>query len=380
MNILAVSHEYPPIGGGGANAAYNLLNGFAERGHKVTLVTTAYAGRDGINKSEGIEIIEVPAKRSKPDSSSFAEMLDYLIKGYKKSKELVKNAKLSGETYDIVIAFFGIPSGPIGYMLKKKYRIPYIIRFGGGDIPGAQKRFDTVYKILRPAIRTIWRNSEARITNSEGLKQRASDYYKECKYEIIPNGVDTSRFYPGDKSDDKDTLNILFVSRLIEGKGLQYVIPRLKNIANNTDKKIKLTVVGDGPYRDNLVQLAAEHDVTDIIDFKGKKQGEELASLYREGDIFILPSEREGMPNVVLEAMASGLPVVMTPVQGSKELIDGNGFISDTNSFNDRVSELISDENLRKTMGQKSRERAVNLFSWDKAVDSYLNIMESVIR
>lgn len=379
MKILALSHEYPPIGGGGANAAYNLLNGLADRGHKVTLVTTAYFGRENIRVSEGIEIVEVPAKRSKPDSSSFVEMLDYLFKGYKKTKELVKETKSSDKPYDVAVAFFAIPSGPIGYMLKKKYKIPYVIRFGGGDIPGAQKRFDTVYKILRPAIRAIWRNSDARITNSEGLKQRASNYYKECKYEIIPNGVDTVRFTPKEKPNNS-TLNILFVSRLIEGKGLQYVIPHLKDIAGKADKNIKLTVVGDGPYKNKLIQLSEQYGVTDIIDFKGKKQGEELASLYREGDIFILPSEREGMPNVVLEAMASGLPIVMTPVQGSTELIDGNGFISDIDNFSDRIIELILDDNLRLSMGQKSRERAEKMFSWDNTVSGYISIMESIIK
>ncbi len=72
--------------------------------------------------------------------------------------------------------FFGIPSGPLGLYLKRKYEIPYVIRFGGGDIPGFQDRFSVIYKLIGPAIKAIWRNSDALVVNSSGLRKMALDY------------------------------------------------------------------------------------------------------------------------------------------------------------------------------------------------------------
>lgn len=376
MRILAVSHEYPPIGGGGANAAYHLLHGFANRGHEISLVTTAYAGRSGSDDNR-LKIYEVDSARKSPDSCSFAEMLDFMLKAMKCADRLVREAKSAGEPYDRCLIFFGIPSGPVGYRLKKKYGLPYFIRFGGGDIPGYQKRFDKVYKIIAPAIRVIWRDADMRIANSEGLRQMAYGFCDIYPFEVITNGVDTDTYCPLKVGDTvKDAVNILFVSRLIERKGLQHIIPELNRIIQSSDRDVKLTVVGDGPYREHLEGLAEKYGVVDHVDFVGSKKGDELISYYRGGDIFILPSSNEGMPNVVLEAMACGLPIIMTPCQGSAELVRDNGFISDTSGFADRIAELTRDSVKREKMGALSRQMVEEQFSWDSIIEKYLSVLE----
>lgn len=375
MNILALSHEYPPIGGGGANAAYHLLNGFAGKGHKVTLITTAYAGREFLKQETMLEICTVDSRRSAPDQCSFGEMLDYLIKAYRLAKRLVSEAIAQGTPYDECLVFFGIPSGPIAYMLKKKYKLPYMIRFGGGDIPGAQKRFKYIYPILAPAIRTIWRNAQYGVANSAGLKREAESFYKNCSYRVINNGVDTDKYVPLDSSHGDQTFNILAVGRLIPVKGLQYFIPMLDHIRQSTAKNIVFTVVGDGPYREYLEKMTSDTHVEDIVRFVGKKTGADLLSEYQTADLYVLPSEREGMANTVLEAMSCRLPVVMTPVPGSDEMISGNGYITEIKMFADRVIELINNDELRNHMGELSRERVINLFSWENSVNQYITLM-----
>ncbi len=382
MKILAISHEYPPIGGGGANAAYNLFKRFVSRGYEVTLVTTAYEDRDPAFIPAGLTIHEVRSRRARTDSCSFAEMFDFLIKARKMADRLVRDSIDTGKRFDAVLIFFGIPSGPIGYLLKRKYGLPYIIRFGGGDIPGFQKRFENVYKILAPAIRTIWRDADIRVANSEGLRQMALRFCDKYPFVVVPNGVDLSGYYPDkSKAEEKGdgTVNILFVSRLIERKGLQNIIPMLKQIMKATDKKIKLTVVGEGPYKEDLLRLTKENEVQQIVDFMGEKWGNELLSCYQAGDIFILPSSNEGMPNVVLEAMACGLPVVMTPCQGSDELIEGNGYVTDIPGFTDRLIELINDDEKRILMGEASRKLVAERFSWDMVVEAYITKIEKIV-
>ncbi|MGN0428128.1 MAG: glycosyltransferase family 4 protein [Agathobacter sp.] len=375
MRILAVSHEFPPIGGGGANACLFLTKGLVERGHQVTLITANYNGMPEEEIINGVQLVRVNSKRAHKEHCSFMEMLDYLRKALPLAVKMQKQ-----KAFDLCFVFFGIPSGPIGYMLKRRFQLPYIIRFGGGDIPGFQERFTKVYRLIGPAIKAIWKQADALVANSAGLKKMALDFWDKKDFRIICNGVDTDMFCPGNDHENGDTYRILFVSRLIERKGLQYVIPHLKEMEEHTGKKISLTIVGDGPYRARLEELASEHGVSSLTTFVGQKDKSEIVAFYQDADLFILPSAKEGMPNVVLEAMSCGLPVVMTPCQGSEELISGNGYIADIAHFTEKMEELIVNQELSKQMGQQSRRVILEQFSWNHAVIQYEKLMEECVK
>lgn len=374
MKILAISHEFPPIGGGGANACYFLTKGFVEKGYEVTLVTANYQGMPESEIVNGVRVIRVNSKRAHKEHCSFKEMLSYLLKAYPVANKLQKR-----ENFDVCLVFFGIPSGPIGYMLKKKYKLPYVIRFGGGDVPGFQERFTKVYKIIAPAIKLIWKKADALIANSQGLKDMALDFYNKKPFDVIPNGVDTEVFYPSVK-EESDEFKILFVSRLIERKGLQFIIPQLKKIQDSTEKSVKLIVVGDGPYRETLERIAEENHVSDMVEFVGQKGKEEIVPFYQNADLFILPSSKEGMPNVVLEAMACGLPIIMTPCEGSAELICENGYKAERKEFADYIIKLIGDNEMRKEMSINSNKRVKNFFSWKHIVNEYLETLDGLLK
>lgn len=369
MKILAISHEFPPIGGGGANACYFLTKGFVERGHEVTLITANYQGMPEKEVMNGVQIMRVNSLRKHKEHCSFKEMLSYLFKAYPVAKKMQKENR-----YDICLIFFGIPSGPIGYMLKKKYKLPYVIRFGGGDVPGFQERFTKVYKLIAPAIKMIWKKADARIANSQGLKDMALKFYDKKSFDIIPNGVDTEVFYPIEKADS-DEFKILFVSRLIERKGLQFIIPQLQKIQDSTEKKVKLVVVGDGPYRERLETITREYKVTDMVEFVGQKNKKEIVPFYQNADLFILPSAKEGMPNVVLEAMACGLPIIMTPCEGSKELVQDNGYILLTSEMGEKIQQLLRDKEMLQKLGHNSRRIVEEQFCWGHVVENYLTLM-----
>jgi glycosyltransferase involved in cell wall biosynthesis len=322
----------------------------------------------------GVTVYRVNARRAHREHCSFMEMLSFLSKALPLADRLEKK-----EQFDICLVFFGIPSGPIGYVLKKKYGLPYVIRFGGGDVPGFQERFAKVYKLIAPAIRTIWKHADARIANSTGLKQMALDFYDKKEFQVICNGVDTDMFYPAFLKDHED-LQILFVSRLIERKGLQYILPQLKEIQGQVTKKITLVIVGDGPYRVELERLTAECGVQSLVRFEGQKDKQELLTYYQNADIFILPSAKEGMPNVVLEAMACGLPVLMTPCEGSSELINQNGKIIETHQFGQEIVTLCRDDDLRQRYGRQSRRLIEEKFTWDAAIESYMKVMRGIRR
>lgn len=375
MKILIVSHEYPPIGGGGANACFFLAREFAKSGNDVDILTAMYEGLSEVERTEsGVNLYRVKCKRKNKEKSSFAEMLSFLCSAWRKAEAMARE-----NHYDKCLVFFGIPSGPIALHLKNKYGLPYVVRFGGGDIPGAQKRFKYIYAVVSPILRTIWRKADALIANSEGLKKRAQRFESRYEISVIENGVDDQFFSPSGRENETDTLKILFVSRLIEGKGLQFVIPKMKNInaqvVQKSKKSIKLFIVGDGPYREALEKLTKENGAEDIVSFEGRKNKDEVRTYYRNADLFILPSLSEGMPNVVLEAMACGLPIVMTPCEGSKELINGNGMISKPETFDEALIKMCTSEDKRKMMGQNSRTLVQECFRWESIAVRYLTLM-----
>lgn len=374
MRILVISHEFPPVGGGGANACLFLTRGYAKAGHKVTVITVWHEGLRERELLDGVEICRLKSKRTSREHCSFTEMLDYVRKACPFADSMAKK-----RSYDVCQVFFGIPSGPVGYWLKKRYGLPYIIRFGGGDIPGFQERFQRIYQILGPFVKLLWNHADALVANSEGLKAFAENFYDKNPIAVICNGVDTAAFYPREHDADSGQMHLLFVSRLIERKGLQYIIPKLTQIQAAADQPVHLTVVGDGPYRETLEGLAKQYGVTEMITFAGQKGKEELLAYYQSGDIFLFPSKREGMPNAVLEAMACGLPILMTPCEGSKELIDGNGRIVEAEKMGDLISEIVTDRERLRSWGRESRRRAAELFSWESVVQSYLEIMRGVV-
>ena len=117
----------------------------------------------------------------------------------------------------------------------------------------------------------------------------------------------------------------------------------------------------------------------DKICFVGQKDKTELLPFYQQADIFILPSKKEGMPNVVLEAMACGLPIVMTPCEGSKELISNNGMISSIDTFSDKVTMLCANAALRQDMGRNSLSNIEKTFQWKIVGKKYLDVFDTIV-
>ena len=362
MQILIITHVYPAIGGGGANACLNLAKEYAGQGHQVIIVTAWFLGLAEEERDGNIHIIRLKAKRKHLEHCGFI-----------RADKLLRT-----EHFDICQVFFAIPSGPVGYWLKLRYHLPYIIRFGGGDIPGFQERFQSIYKLIGPFEKVIWKKADALVANSRGLKKLACDFYDKKEIQIITNGVDEKWLQNGIRSVDShgDEIRLLFVSRLIERKGLQFILPELGWVNEQAGKRVTLTIVGDGPYRPELERIVAEHHLEQLVEFVGQKDKPELPLYYQAADIFILPSKKEGMPNVVLEAMASGLPIVMIPCEGSEELIHDNGYAMPASEFGDRLIALCRDGELRQQMGSASLQLVRERFRWRSIAEKYVMIME----
>ena len=188
---------------------------------------------------------------------------------------------------------------------------------------------------------------------------------------VISNGIKLERFQlEGFKRvnksqirkklglDSDDTL-LIYVGRLHPIKGVRFLIEAM-NILKNNEIEIKLIIVGDGHHKRDLEMLIKNLELKNQVEFKGWIPHEIIPEYMAASDIFILPSLTEGFPNVCLEAMASGLPIITTKIDGMSEIIeDGkNGYlVSPKNPFQiaERLKDLIHNKNLRKKFAKENK-------------------------
>jgi L-malate glycosyltransferase len=365
MRILMLNYEFPPIGGGASNAIYHVLREFSEKDLEIELITSSAGTYAEERFSKNIMLYRLDVGKKSHHYQSAKETLLWSLKTMRLMPKLLK------KNYDLCHCWFGWPPGFFGYLHRK--RLPYVVSLRGTDVPGFNPRTKVLDKLVFKSLsRKIWGAAGSVVANSEGLKKLAN-YTWKGKIEIIPNGVDTEKFHPGKK---KGRFTLLAVSRLIERKGLNYIIDAMPFI-----KDVRLVIAGDGPEMQSLKSRAKSLGVSDKVNFLGKVEHDRLPQVYRQADIFILPSIHEGMSNTLLEAMASGLPVIVTDTGGTKELVKDNGIIIRKKSSDDikKAVTKLFDEKLRKRYSANSRKMAEQ-HSWKKVADKYRELYVRNIR
>jgi glycosyltransferase involved in cell wall biosynthesis len=302
-------------------------------------------------------------------------------------EQLAFIASASLQTFSLVphlkpnatLAFFGMPSGAIAWLLKRLYRIPYVVSLRGGDVPGFRPYdFKIFHKLIGPSLRIIWHAADAVIANSNGLRDLAVAFDPTMDIPIIPNGVDGAHYT--NESHEWSPARLFSVGRIVHQKGLDL---GLRALAQLKDLEWEWCIAGDGPQMEMLKSLAQELGISDRVKFLGWQSREELTQWYHHSNLFLFPSRHEGMPNAVLEAMSSGLPVVATKIAGSEELVlDGvTGLLvnpEDVNSLRDGLRRLIAEEKMRMQMGQASRRRVEEEYSWENVARQYSEILEAI--
>jgi L-malate glycosyltransferase len=372
MRILMLNYEYPPLGGGAANACKYILNELAKMSIEVDLVTSSPHKFEIEGIGDNIHIYKLPVRKKSIHYWTLREIISYSWKAKKQVDKLIAE-----NHYNLCHAFFGIPCGAIAYLYKKK--IPYIVSLRGSDVPGFNKRFSLFYIFLKPIIRKIWRKSRAIIANSEGLKLLAQKTDHDCKIGVIYNGIDTQQFRPVRPDNHTDKLRILCVSRLIKRKGIEYLLKSIPLVKEKAGKNFEVWIVGEGNLEEELKDLSSDLGLSDLVVFKGYVAHENLPEIYASSDLFVLPSFNEGMSNTILEAMASGLPIITTDTGGKRELINSNGVIIKEGNKQDIAEAIINlagNPDKRKMMGQESKLMADSL-SWEKVCEAYLKLYEN---
>ncbi len=376
MRVLMLNNEFPPLGGGQGVFNELLLCVLAANHPEISIdLVTSSRAAEGYSRelfASNIQIYRVPVNNLDLHHARGIELLRYAARALRTSVRLAKEQR-----YDLCMAYSAVPAGPVALYLKKLFGIPYITRSPGVDIPGFEARYKFLYPILSPIIRRVWRGAEKNIVSSEMHAKLMIAADPSSNPVVIPNGVDTELFHPPPERNNAISV-ILCVARLVKRKGVHVLLQAFAKL--HTDGvDARLVIVGTGDEEENLKALADKLKISAQVDFRGVVARDEMPELYRNADIFVLPSENEGMSNAALEALASGLPLVLTDVGGAAELIaqGENGLVvprGEVEKLTVALRKLLSDLTLRCSMGIRSRKLSEQ-FSAQRMVDRYIQLI-----
>ena len=379
MRILMLDNEFPPLGGGTGVVNYHLLQEFAGYPDvSVDLVTSSRSAKSFETEqfASRIMIYKVPVDNRNIHHSTNRELIRYAWRGLRQCQKLLQEY-----TYNISFALAGVPAGVMSCTLKLRYGLPYLVSLQGPDVPGFEARYRNLYLILKPILRQVWRQAAVVTAISHEHQRLAYETLDDIEIPIIYNGVNTEIFCPGNHKHE--SINILCVGRLIERKGQHHLLRAFASLSQELpDYHLQLTLAGTGDAESALKTLAERLGITDQVHFAGFIPHQTMPEIYRQADIFVLPSQSEGMSMALLEALASGLPVVVTDTGGTRELVStgANGLVvvwADVEGLVRALKQLVKDISLREKMGFAARQVAL-MFSWAQIARQYLDLISSL--
>lgn len=281
-----------------------------------------------------------------------------------------------GYDFDVIDAHYFYPDGVAAAMLGKYFNKPVVITARGTDINVLPRFF-----LPRALIRWAAAQTAANITVSQALKDEMRKHGVDPgRILVLRNGVDLDRFQPIDRAERRralglDAFTLLSVGNLIPSKGHHLVIQSLTHLP-----EVRLLIAGTGPQRRVYEQLAQALGVSQRVVFLGSVPQVELKNYYGAADALVLASEREGWPNVLLESMACGTPVIATRIAGISEIVAAPeaGLLID-----ERTSSAIAGavHRLLANYPEHAATRAYAMrFRWDETTHGQLALFKRVMQ
>lgn len=284
--------------------------------------------------------------------------------------------------FDLIDAHYVYPDGVAAVLLGRYFGKPVVISGRGSDLNVFSK-----LRVIRRFLQYALKRADQIIAVSATLRDVIVELgIPKQKISVIPNGVDRRKFYPVSKSQARQTLGIpnhskllLSVGSLTSVKGFDLLIQAVKIVVEDFGRNdLLLCIVGEGPLRKQLADMISDSGLGSYVRLVGSIPHAELYLWYSAADLSCLASISEGWPNVVLESLACGTPVVATSVGGIPEIIKSQtvGLLVDRNER--RVAETIHSA-LNKTWDGDAIVRYAREHSWDSAASCTVQVFESAL-
>lgn len=360
--------------GGVQEHILNLAKILREKGHKVKIIVPRHPNLQNPKIKEDFIFVGTGKDIALNGTHSYVSLG---IHHEPKIKEIINR-----ENFDIL--HFHQPDVPTisWFFLANSQTTNVVTLHHSGDYGPIEK---AIYYLLTPTVLALAAKIHGRIAVSK-TAQKHAQYYFPGNYHVIPNGINTKRFSPKGKKIEKyqpfgsaqGKINVLFVGRLEDRKGLIYLLKAFGK-AKKEEDNLRLIIIGDGPKRSEYENLVKREKIADV-EFVGEVLSRDLPSYYRTAHIFCAPSTYgESFGIVLLEAASSGLPIIATANSGYREFLADYPQRSlivrpqDINSLKEAILKLSRDRELAKKLGSWGR-RKVKKYSWEKISTQILEV------
>ena len=382
MRVCLLSKMFPPVVGGSAMYAYEIANALGARGHDVSVYTQSVPDRESSHAVH--ENVSVHCLTKARRYLVTFETLYYSAR-----------ARLDvdfGE-YDVIHGTL-MPASTIALADRLGIDTPVVLTshsFALSEVfaHSAEKPADYLLKYAFHPMNVVMDNVAARgadriIAISEQMREQLLERYRldASKITRISHGVDTERYRPRDERHgavSPEAFTLLFVGRLVSRKRAGLAIEALA--AADTDD-VELLIAGTGRLDADLKRLARERGVADQVRFLGYVPDEELPLLYASVDATLFTSNYEGFGLVFMESLASGTPVIGTPVGGIPDIVEDGvtGYVCphDAAAIGDRIAALSADPEKLGAMSGAARD-AVADRDWVDVAARVEDVYESVL-
>jgi glycosyltransferase involved in cell wall biosynthesis len=375
IKILVISHEYPPIGGGGGRVIQDLCEGIASDGYNFYVLTAHWDDLPKYEESENLIIERIRSHRTQAYRADLLAMVYFVWKSFWRALKIIRKWHP-----DIIHAHFAVPGGASAAAASLLTHTPYIITVHGGDVPGgAPEKTKKWFRFILPFTRLIWKKAKRIIAVSQQTRQLAHAQYP-VKIDVIPNGIDTAR-YLHSSLEIHDPPCIMYIGRFSPEKNALLVPTILSHLG---DLKWKCMMVGDGPQMAHVQSLIIENQLEDRVKLPGWIKPHEVDEALLKCDVLLMPSLREGMPMAGLQGLASGLALVMSNIGACPDMInlEENGFLieaGDVKGYANALRILLSNPekllSYKKCSLEKAREFDINII-----FDAYKNVYQTILK
>ncbi|HET6266882.1 MAG TPA: glycosyltransferase [Acidobacteriota bacterium] len=380
MKILVLTTSYPRFEGDtAAPFIASMAEGIAKLGHTVEVVLPWHP-KLGDETRNGVKLhpYHVPGDRQEP-IWGYAQSMDSDVKLKRKTLAITPFALsatlrmarrvLGQQKFDLIHAQWVLPNGLPAARLSRKLQLPLCVSLHGSDMFVARTN-----RFFGEAASAVFRQASAVTACSPDLQEQAQALGARNPT-LLPYGVDADHFSPG-RASERRRHCIVSVGRLVHKKGFFQLIEAfaqlLKYYADST-----LVIAGAGPLMPSLRERAAALGVEGSVTFSGNVERDALPGLYRSAELVAVPSitdefgNRDGLPNVFLEALSCGTAVVASDIPGVKSLIHGQTAArivpsGDVRALAAALGELMRDTECSNLLRTEARELATTTLTWER--------------
>jgi len=374
MKIALVTPYYFPVLGGYTLIAQGLSEAYLKKGHKVYILTPSC---DESHKNENVFTFDT-RHIQRNEKTQVMKGLNFWEKmfGLREMTSIQKDMILKIERLnpDIVHTFGAVQFAFVGTVSSAR-SFKWIHTF----ITQPPKRLSFIKKMM---VKKIYKRADLMTATADNQIREIKDNYDLDIGKVIRVGVDTAIFNPPSQPVTAPIVGT--VSNFVwkdKVEGLLLLIRSFKKVVSNMPNA-ELKIVGEGQYRHLVEKTVKDHGLVENVAVLGRKDRDELGAFYRGISVFAHISKQDTLPLTVLEAMASGLPIVASNIGDIPQLVTEDvGFVTafDERAIAGSLLKLLGSEDMRFKLGSKARNKVISGFSWGVVADEYLTTYEELL-